>query len=73
MKAKNHGGLWKVSPPVLEILTKVEFLFRHQTNGFVKKIDSELMVAEILKNSGVWLTYLNFVVITQIEIPKNCL
>ena len=48
-----RGSLWKMSLPVLEIFTAVEFLIRHQTNGFVKKINSELFVAEILKNSGV--------------------
>lgn len=53
VNAKNRGGLWKVSPPVLEIFTKVEVLFRQQSNGFVKKIDSELIVTEILKNSVV--------------------
>ena len=51
--AKNRCGLWKVSPPVLEIFTKVELLFRQQSNGFAKKIDSKLIVNEFLKNSVV--------------------
>ena len=38
VNAKNRSDLWKVSLPVLEIFTKVEFLFRHQTNVFVKKL-----------------------------------
>ena len=47
--AKNRGGLWIVSSEVFEIFAIVENTFRKRTAKFQRKIDSKVILYELLK------------------------
>ena len=51
--AKDRGGLWNVTADVLAIFVQVETTFRQSTTHLGHKIDSKMMVSQLMENPSV--------------------
>ena len=53
IQAKDRGGLWNVTAKVLAIFVQVETTFRQSTTHLGHKIDSKMMVSQLMENPSV--------------------
>ena len=53
VEAKNRGGLWIVSNPVIQICQHIEAKFRSVVKKFYNKIDSQTLIDDLMKNCGI--------------------
>ena len=51
IQAKDRGGLWNVTAEVLAIFVQVETTFRQSTTHLGHKIDSKMMVSQLMEKS----------------------